>query len=131
MPSPSWKLDDRLARWIRSFVRSGVDLIQQSGSNIPMLAGIGDDSDRLLVVTRENPHHLRASCRLEPHSLANPKIQHLHMGPHLAQKTKAGHNLVIEFKQLFFRKRIDVDVVHCSPFFECIVTRTRKLPKLP
>jgi len=34
------------------------------------------------------------------------------VGAHLTQETKPGHDFVVQVKQLFFRKRIDVDGGH-------------------
>src|SRR5260370_42311987 len=52
---------------------------------------------------------------MELHFFPNPEIQHLGMRSHLAQKSQARHDLVIELNQFILGECIDIDPVHLRP----------------
>lgn len=70
--------------------------------DIPPLAIVGDNAHALLVVTGESSGDLRMAIRMEPHSLSNPELHHCSMRFHIAEKTQAGDDPVVQVYQFFF-----------------------------
>jgi hypothetical protein len=73
-----------------------------------VLAAIGDDRDRFLVVASQHANHGRPSFRLKGHPVANAKVQHLRVRPHLAEKPQSFDDPVVQINQFLFREFVDV-----------------------
>ena len=81
-----------------------------------MLARIRDHRDGLLVVLRQNSHHIGPSAGTELHALPNSEIEHGAVRSHLAQEFETRHNFVVQGNQIFFGEGIDIEVGHGSYF---------------
>jgi hypothetical protein len=81
-----------------------------------MLPRIRDHGDRFLVVLCQDAGHLGPPVGLEFHAFPDSEIKHLAVRRHLAEKSKAGHNLMIQLDQVFFGKAIDIEVTHVVSF---------------
>jgi hypothetical protein len=104
---------------------------QHGRGYVPMLAAIGDNRDRLLVVSGQDAEYERPSVRLKTDALAQGKLQHRLVSTHLMEKAEALDDPVVQIGQLGLGEFVDVDrhlylrsatVVRTLPFV-CASTR--------
>ncbi len=86
--------------FIRPCVPDGLHLAKEHRRYIQMLSVIGNDSDRLPVVSGQHPEHGGTTRGLKGHAIAILKFQHPAVRTHLIEKTKPLHNSTIEVKEL-------------------------------
>ena len=86
------------------------DFPQKAGRDVPVLSIVGDNRDCLLVVAGQHTRYWWAPIRLKGDAVANRKLQHVRMRPHLLQKAQPFHNLLVEGDQFCFRKLVNIDV---------------------
>jgi hypothetical protein len=81
---------------------------EKSQRDVPVLAAISDHRDGFLVVTSQHTNHGRPAFRLKGHPVANAKVQHLRVRPHLAEKPQSFDDPVVQINQFLFREFVDV-----------------------
>src|ERR1700722_5026805 len=91
---------------------SRLHFCEQARRHVPVLPGIGDHRDGLLVVARQDSHQLRLPVRVEFHAFSDAEIQHRAVRAHLFQDSQPSHHLVIQLDEFGFRKRINIKVRH-------------------
>src|SRR3954471_20413925 len=79
------------------------------------MAVIGDYSNRLAIVACQHALNRAAPVRLEGNPLANPELEHVHVGTDVLQQTKALDDPMIEVDQFGFRQPVNVDHHEASP----------------
>jgi hypothetical protein len=109
---PFRKLRDAVIRRAPSSCR-GIYLAQQPRRYIPVLPGIGDNGDGLLVMTSQDSEHYRAASGMETHSFTYAETQHRGVRARLMKEPESSHNLVVQRRKFFFGKRINIDLAHC------------------
>jgi hypothetical protein len=82
---------------------------QEGRRHVPLAAIIGDDRDRLPVVTRQHTLDRTASLGLEDHPVANLEFEHLGVRPHLLQEAQTLDDPVIEVDEFRFGQFVNVD----------------------
>src|SRR4051794_23990871 len=87
----------------------GYGLGQKGRRHVPLAAIIGDDRDRLPVVTRQHTLDRTASLGLEDHPVANLEFEHLGVRPHLLQEAQTLDDPVIEVDEFRFGQLVNVD----------------------
>jgi hypothetical protein len=110
--APFRKLRDAVIRRAPSSCR-GIYLAQQPRRYIPVLPGIGDNGDGLLVMTSQDSEHYRAASGMETHSFTYAETQHRGVRARLMKEPESSHNLVVQRRKFFFGKRINIDLAHC------------------
>ena len=75
-----------------------------------MLPVIGDDRNRLPIISSQHPNQGRAAPGLKGNTVSDLEFQHLSMRARLGQEAKALHNSVIEVNQLRFGKFVNIDL---------------------
>jgi hypothetical protein len=85
------------------------DLAQERRGDVPPLAGLGDDGDRLLVVARKHADDHAAALGLKPHTVADLEIQHLFVRARLVHEAQALDDAIIQIDQLRFGQAVDID----------------------
>jgi hypothetical protein len=75
-----------------------------------MLSVIGDDSNRLPIISSQHPDQRRVAPGLKRNAVSDLELQHLAMRTRLVREAKALHNSVIEVNQLRFGKFVNIDL---------------------
>ena len=104
-----WVWPDRTSRLLGSS--------QERWRDVPVLSGVCDDRNALFVVTGQHPDQSGTALWAKRDTIADPELQHLRMCPHLAQKSKALNNPVVEVGKLRFGELINIDLhdgIHTS-----------------
>ena len=70
---------------------------------------IGDDCDRLLVVSDYHSPNGLVPVRLKANPFADLEPQHLDMGPHLPDHAQPLDNLLVQVNQFRLGKMIDIN----------------------
>src|SRR4051794_24819594 len=73
------------------------------------MAVIGDYGDRLAIVARQHALDRAAPIRLEGDPLADPELEHVRVGAHVLQQTKALDDPMVEVDQFGLSEPVDVD----------------------
>jgi hypothetical protein len=76
------------------------DPAEDGRRDVPPLPGVGDHRHGLPVVARQQALKVTLTGRLEADPVPNLELQHLHMSTHLAEKTQALDDAVVEINQL-------------------------------
>lgn len=79
-----------------------------------MLAAVGDDRNRFLVIASDYPKQRRPTFRLKRDPIADPEVEHLLMRAHLVQEPQPRHNPVVQIDQFFLVEFVDVNFHDCS-----------------
>lgn len=81
-----------------------------------MLAAVGNDGNRFLVVSSHYGKDGRPPVRLETDSLSEGELQHRRVGAHLLQQAKPLNDPIVQVDQLSLGQLIDVDLHRsCDP----------------
>ena len=82
---------------------------QKPRRHVPVLAAVGDDRDRFLVVASDYPNQRRSTFRLKRHPIADPEVEHLRMRAHLVQEPQSRHDPIVKINQFVFAEFVDVN----------------------
>ena len=77
-----------------------------------MLAAVGDDRNRFLVVASDYAKERWPTFRLKCDPVADSKVEHLRVCAHLVQEPQPRHDPVVQIDQFFRTKFVDVDIYH-------------------
>ena len=86
------------------------DSSQRARRDIPSLTLLGDNRNRLLVVSREHAQKRLPSFGLERDPITDRKLQHSRMGSGLMQETQPFDDPIVQVDQLCFSKAINLDL---------------------
>jgi len=83
-----------------------------------VLPAIRDDGESLLVIAGYCSDQFGAAVRLKFYFFSDAEIEHGGMRAHLAEKSEARHDLVVQFDEFRFGEgvNINIDVPH-GPFY--------------
>src|SRR5687768_446359 len=76
-------------------VRRG-SFAQKPWRHVPVLAAVGDDRNRFLVIASDYPKQRRPTFRLKRDPIADPEVEHLRMRAHLIQEPQPRHDPVVQ-----------------------------------
>ncbi len=75
-----------------------------------MLPVIGDDCNRLSIVTSQHTNHGWVIPGLKGHTISDLEFQHLTVGAHLIQEAKTLYNPMIEVDQFRLGEFVNIDL---------------------
>ena len=85
-------------------------LAQKLRRYVPVLSVVGDDRNRLSVVSREHANDQGAPSRLKTNAIANSKLQHLGVRAHVVEKAKTLDDSIIQFDEFGFGQSVDINL---------------------
>jgi len=85
-----------------------IDPLEQLRGDVPALSVVGDDADGLPVVAGHHAGHRRAACRVKPHALADPELEHGDVRLELPEEPEPRDDSVVEVDQLGLGQSVDV-----------------------
>jgi hypothetical protein len=80
-----------------------------------VLSVVGDDRDRLSVVSREHANDQGAPSWLKTNAIANSELQHLGVRAHVVEKAKTLDDYIIQFDEFSFGQFVDINL-HWSSY---------------
>jgi hypothetical protein len=98
-----------LARRRRLWPSRWTDAAQDPRRHIPPFSRIGDNRNRLLVVSSQHTGHWEPIVRLKLDPVTDTELEHLGVRMHLAQEAQALNYAVIQIGQLCFRQAVEID----------------------